>query len=63
LPESQQSLAALERIWGSMTDSVDKSCWGITAWAIAIMIGAILAASLFAAPDQSATIAASVAAG
>ena len=39
-----------------MTDSVDKSCWGITLWTVAIVVGAILAASLFTAPEQAATM-------
>ena len=41
---------------GTMTDSVDKSCWGITLWTVAIVVGAILAASLFTAPEQAATM-------
>jgi len=37
-----------------MTDRVEKSCWGITAWAIVIVIGAVLVASMVAAPEKAA---------
>ncbi len=42
-----------------MDDSVEKSCWGVTLWAILVVLGIALVSSIFLMGDQSAAIATS----
>lgn len=44
-----------------MSDTAEKSCWGITLWAVALVIGAIFVGSVFSnGPTTSATAAVEV---
>ena len=36
-----------------MSDISEKSCWGITLWAVALVLGAFLLASVFSGAQQS----------
>ena len=39
-----------------MTDNVEKSCWGITLWAVAIVLGLVVIGSVVTAPNQAAKV-------
>ncbi|WP_280950003.1 hypothetical protein [Zhengella mangrovi] len=42
-----------------MDETVQKSCWGVTAWAVAAFAGVILLAWLFSGAETVAVVAAS----
>ncbi len=39
-----------------MNDSIEKSCWGITLWAVAIVMGVTLVASFVTASEQTTAV-------
>ena len=41
-----------------MDETVQKSCWGVTAWAVAAFAGVILLAWLFGGAETAAVVAA-----
>lgn len=43
-------------LWGSMEESVEKSCWSITLWTVAIVVGVTLAASFIMGADPSVSL-------
>ncbi len=43
-----------------MDDYVEKSCWGITAWAVVVFGIGVLIASMFGGVDTGAVVAASI---
>jgi len=43
--------------WGSMNDTVEKSCWGITLWAVAIVLVAGFLFVTLSGGESTATLA------
>jgi len=41
-----------------MSDTAEKSCWSITLWTVALVIGAVFLGSVFANPPSNAATAA-----
>lgn len=39
-----------------MTDTAEKSCWGITVWAVAIVVGIVVLTTLFSSADTATAI-------
>lgn len=39
-----------------MSDQTEKSCWGVTLWAVAIVVAVMVVTTLFQAPEQAAEL-------
>ena len=43
--------ASCRKLWDKMDESVEKSCWGITLWTIAIVLAVAVIGSFVMGPD------------